>query len=229
MTSDDLYTLFRSDVVDTVAPYLWTDTEVWNYMNDAYRTFVRLIGGIPDSMSSLTQVAIKTGGATSAVSPLILRFNNAYLLSDGTNLKIINSANTPQFNATDYGNTMTSQRNTTAGPVRYMITNAGRNKDAGYVRWAKIPQKDDTVQLDVYRLPLDVVTTGFEFDEVGEEHHEAFLLWMKARAYGKADTETFDRGRRDDNMKLFRDYCADAKAENRRYKSHVMTAAYGGL
>ena len=229
MTSDDLYALFRSDIVDAVSPYLWTDVEVWNYMNDAYRMYFRLTGGIPDAISSITQVPIVAGQATSVVSPLILRFNSAYLVSDGTDLKIVNDTQTPKLGSTDYGNWVQAARDNTPGPVRYMQTNVARDQYGGTVRWIKMPAVSDTVQLYVYRLPLDTVTTGFGFDELDEMHHEALMLWMKARAYGKQDAETFDRGRRDDYDKQFRAYCADARAEARRYKGHVMSAAYGGL
>jgi hypothetical protein len=229
MLSDDLYTLFRSDVVDVEAPYLWSDLEVWNYMNDAYRMFVRLTGGIPDSMSAVSQIAITAGAATSKVSPLVLRFNSAYLMSNGTELKIINGQQTPLVGVTDYGVTSTAMRDNTPGPVRYMQTNVARNKDNGFVRWIKVPEVNDTVRLDIYRLPVDTVTTGFEFDEIGEEHHEFLMLWMKARAYGKQDAECFDRNKRDEFDKAFRSYCSDAKAEARRYKSHSMSVVYGGI
>lgn len=229
MTSDDLYTLFRSDVVDAVAPYLWSDLEVWNYMNDAYRMFVRLTGGIPDSLSSVTRVPVVAGKATAVVSPLILRFTSAYLMSDGTELKLINGNQTPLLGKTDYGNVVTAMRDNSTGPVRYMQTNVARSQDGGTVRWIKVPAVNDTVQMDVYRLPQDPVVAGFAFDEVEEQHHEFFLLWMKARAYGKQDAECFDRGRRDTYEKNFRAYCDDAKTEARRYKNHAMSVAYGGL
>ena len=230
MTSDDLYALFRSDVVDAVAPYLWSDIEVWNYMNDAYRMFFRLTGGIPDAITpSVTQVPLVAGNAYSSVSSLILRFNSAYLTSDGTDLKIVNGTQLPKIGTTDYGSMVAAARDNSSGPVRYMQTNVAKDQYGGTVRWIRIPAVNDTVQLDVYRLPLDTVTTGFGFDELDEMHHEALMLWMKARAYGKQDAETFDRGRRDDYEKKFRDYCTDAKAELRRYKGHVMSVAYGGL
>jgi hypothetical protein len=229
MTSDDLYSLFRSDVVDAVAPYLWSDIEVWNYMNDAYRMFVRNTGGIPDTTSSVTQVALVAGAATSKVSPLILKFMSAYLLSDGSELKVINEAQMPRTQAMDYGNAPVSFRDTSTGRVSYMVTGVGRTKDNGVVRWLRVPAANDTAQLSVMRLPLDTVTTGFEFDEVGEEHHEAFMLHMKARAYGKQDAETFNRGRRDDYAQQFRAYCADAKSEFDRYKSNTRGVAYGGI
>lgn len=229
MTSDDLYALFRSDVVDAVAPYLWSDTEVWGYMNDAYRMFARLTGGIPDTTSALTRLALTPGVATNAVSPLILRFRSAYLLSDGTELKIINEADLPRLATSDYGQVNPARRNLLTGKVTHMVTGMDRCATSGTVRWVYIPDAEDTVQLSVQRLPLEAVESGFEFPEIGEEHHEHLMLWMKARAYGKQDAECFDRGRRDEYTQAFRTYCAEAKAEWNRYRSHNMSVAYGGL
>lgn len=229
MTSDELYALFRSDVVDAVAPYLWSDTEVWGYMNDAYRMFARLTGGIPDTTSALTRLALTPGVATNTVSPLILRFRSAYLLSDGTELKIINEADLPRLATRDYGQVNPARRNLLTGKVTHMATGMDRRATSGTVRWVYIPDAEDTVQLSVQRLPLETVESGFEFPEIGEEHHEHLMLWMKARAYGKQDAECFDRGRRDEYTQAFRTYCAEAKAEWNRYRSHNMSVAYGGL
>ncbi|OOV05767.1 hypothetical protein RF819_02745 [Rhodoferax fermentans] len=229
MLADDLLALFRSDVVDTAAPYLWSDTEVWGYMNDAYRMFVRRIGGIPDTSSALTRLVLAPGQPTSAVSPLILRFRSAYLLSDGTELKIVNEAGLPTLTTSDYGQLNTQRRSLLQGKVTHMVTGMDRNAARGLVRWVRIPDRADTVQLSVQRLPLDTVEPGFEFGEIGEEHHEHLMLWMKARAYGKQDAECFDRGRRDEYTQQFNAYCAQAKAEWNRYKSHSMSVAYGGL
>lgn len=229
MTSDDLYALFRSDVVDAVAPYLWSDTEVWGYMNDAYRMFARLTGGIPDTTSALTRLALTPGAATNAVSPLILRFRSAYLLSDGTELKIINEAELPRLTTSDYGQLNPQRRNMLTGKVTHMVTGMDRSAINGTVRWVYIPGEADTVQLSVQRLPLEAVEPGFEFPEIGEEHHVHLMLWMKHRAYGKQDAETFDRGRRDEYAQAFRAYCAEAKAEWNRYRSHSMSVAYGGI
>ena len=229
MTSDDLYALFRSDIVDAAAPYLWSDTEVWSYMNDAYRMFARLTGGIPDTTSALTRLTLTPGAATNTVSPLILRFRSAYLLSDGTELKIINEAEIPLRGDRDYGQVNIQRRSSLQGKVEYMITGMDRSAAGGLVRWQRIPDVADTVQLSVQRMPLDTVERGFEFPEIGEEHVEHFMLWMKHRAYGKQDAETFDRGRRDEYGQAFRTYCTEAKAEWNRYRSHNMSVAYGGI
>lgn len=232
MNSGDLYDLFRSDVVDTARPYLWTDTEVFAYMNDAYRQFVRLTGGIPDATSDVTAVTVTAGDAYSEVSSKILRFRQAYLESTGHEITIVNQEDVGNLSRVDYGTSRVSIHDLTPGPIRYMVIGLQRNQNAGLVRWVQVPMIDDVVRLSVYRLPMDTIEEGnetFEFLEIGEEHIEWLMLWMKARAYGKQDAETFDRGKRDLYSKEFSAYCRNAKAEWERYKHKPRAVVYGGL
>lgn len=232
MNSGDLYSLFRSDVVDTARPYLWTDTEVYLYMNDAYRQFVRLTGGIPDTTSDDTAVAVTAGDAYSEISPRILRIRQAYIESTGHEITIVNQEDVGKLSRVDYGTSRVSIHDLTPGPIRYMVIGLQRNQNAGLVRWIQVPTTDDVVRLSIYRLPLAGVAEGdesFTFSEIGEEHIEWLLLWMKARAYGKQDAETFDRGKRDTFSQAFSEYCRTAKAEWERYKHKSRSVAYGGL
>ena len=226
MRSEELFDAFRKDVADMSAPHLWSDSEVWRYMNDSYVMFVRLTGGVPDSTSPLTQIPVYTGEANAEISPLILRIRDAQLVSLGRPLKIINHTDLPLVSLPDYGTIRDVYLNNLSGEVRYMLIGQQR----GLVTWIQVPAEDDTVQLSVYRLPLKrIVGPEQEFSDIGEEHHEHLLLWMKARAYGKQDAETFDKGRRDEYKAAFTEYCSMAKAEWERAKSKVRSVAYGGI
>lgn len=226
MNSSELYDAFRSDVADVARPYLWSDEEVWRYMDDAYRTFVRLTGGIADSTSDLTQIPVVTGEADAEVSPLILRFREARLNSTGRKVDIINQSDMPMVGGRDYGSIRTLYLNKTPGPVQSMVIGNQR----GLATWVQVPMEDDTVSLSVYRLPLTVITgPDQEFTDVQYEHHEYLLAWMKARAYGKQDADTFDKGRRDSYVAEFRGYCAQAKAEWERLKHKPRSVVYGGI
>ena len=226
MTSDELFDAFREDVSDLASPHLWSDSEVYRYMNDSYVMFVRLTGGVPDSTSPVTQIPVYTGEANAEISPLILRIRDAQLVSLGRPLKIINHTDLPLVSLPDYGTIRDVYLNNLSGEVRYMLIGQQR----GLVTWIQVPAEDDTVQLSVYRLPLErIVGPEQEFSDIGEEHHEHLLLWMKARAYGKQDAETFDKGRRDEYKAAFTEYCSMAKAEWERAKSKVRSVAYGGI
>lgn len=228
MNSGELYDLFRSDVVDTEKPYLWTDTEVFQYMNDAYRMFVRLTGGIADVTSDVTQIPVVIGESIAEVSPLILRFRQAWLNSTGRKVQIINQEEIEGLRRDDYGVARLVTRDNSAGPVRYMVIGEERGK----VRWVQVPVAEDIVQLSVYRLPLDTIEEGdeaFEFPEIGNEHVFNLAMWMKHKAYGKQDAETFDRGRRDQYKADFAEYCAMVTAEQDRYRAKVRSVVYGGI
>lgn len=230
MNVGELYQQFRGEVMDIAKPYLWSDWEVYGYMDDAYRMFVRLIGGVADFTSSLTQIDVVAGEAVATLDKRILRVESARLVSVNRPLDIINKGNmTPQFQR-DYGVVREAFLDNTPGALRYMVIGEERGK----CRWIQVPMVDDVVALHVFRLPMEHIDrtnpdTKFEFDEVGEEHVPHFTLWMKHRAYMKADVDTFDKGKADGFKAQFTDYCTLAKAEWERYKYKPREVAYGGI
>ena len=232
MLVSELYNLFRSDVADTVKPYLWSDNEVYDYMNDAYRMFVRKTGGIPDASSSFLRIPIVATVAYANISPLILKFRIASLESTGADIKIINAEDVDKIMRNDYGSYSPVNVNT-PGPVTHMVIGLERTADSALVRWVQKPIVNDYANLIVYRLPKDKVTADaqdFNFREINEEHHVHLMHWMKHRAYGKQDAETFDKGKREEFRLAFENYCAMATDENDRYKSKpVRTVRYGGI
>lgn len=230
MNAQELYDQFRSDMVDTAQPYLWSDKDVARYMNDAYRMFVRLTGGIADFTSDFSRLTITAGEATSPMDSRVLRVMEAYRMSDEAKIEVINQTDMTFSQGTDYGKTRPLFLDSTPGPVRYMIIGAQRK----VVKWVQVPEADDVAQLFIYRLPevsLDPESPDmdFAFDEVGEEHHTHLCLWMQHLAYRKADAETFDRGRSDEYGKLFESYCKLATAEWERYKHKTRVVTYGGI
>lgn len=226
MTSSDLYALFRLDVSDSVAPYLWSDLEVFSYMNDAYRMFVRLTGGIPDFTSAATQVPIVATNNIGVLSPSILRIMSASRLSDGGKIRIVNSPDLPIASKDDYGWAGTLSLDNKPGPVRYMMIGAQKN----VARWIQTPVVNDTAQLVIYRLPIGTITGLLQpFTDVEDDHILHLLTWMRRHAYLKQDTETFDKIKSAEQDMLFRVYCSQVKDEIERYKYKPRTVTYGGL
>lgn len=230
MIAQELYDQYRGETVDFADPPLWSSTEVFRYMKDAYSMFVRLTGGIADITSDLTRVPIVLGEATAKLDPRILRIMEAYRVSDEVPIEIINQTNLTFQRDNDYGRSRPIYRDSTPGPVKYMIIGAQRN----LVKWVQVPIIDDEAQLSVYRLPIDNIDPAspdfdFDFSEIGEEHHTHLCLWMKHLGYAKADAETFDKGKSDSYRTLFVAYCAEAKAEWERYKHKNRQVSYGGI
>lgn len=230
--SGELYSAFRSDVADEVEPFLWSDTDVYTYMNDAYVSFVRFTGGISDSTSAITQIPVVTGEATAVVSPLILKFRQAFLTSTGEEVAVINDQDAGMTTTVDYGHMRALLRDTRQGPVKYMMVGLERTQAGGLVRWVQVPAIDDNVELVVYRLPLDTIAEGdesFIFPDIGQEHIDFLLMRMKARAYEKQDTETVDAGKAMRYQVEFKAYTDRVKVEWERYKHKPREIVYGGI
>ena len=81
---------------------------------------------------------------------------------------------------------------------------------------------------DKLTITLDTPDT-FDFPEIGEEHVTHLGLWMRHKAYAKADTDRFNGALSEDFKKQFTDYCALAKAEVERAKHKNREVVYGGI
>lgn len=213
MIASDLYELFRADVSDAAQPYLWSDLEVYLYMNDAYRMFVRKTGGVEDFTSAAAQVPVVAGDPVGVLDAAVLRIVSAYRVSDNAPVSIFN-------------NPSSAPPSVSTGPVGGMVIGAQRRA----VRWTSIPAAADTVQLSVYRMPLGTISgPSSEFVDVEEDHHFHLLKWMRHLAYQKQDAETFDRAKSDENGAAFNDYCGFVKDELARLAHKPRTVAYGGI
>lgn len=226
VNAGELFEAFRSDVVDDVGPYLWSQAEVIRYAEAAYRRFVRLTGGIHDFTSPLTEVDIVAGEEIAEVSPLILRFDKAVRQSDGREITIANWTDQNLMRRDDYGISSFLYNDRAPGEVRYMVIGS----EVGKVKWVSPPAADDVALLQVYRLPLTrIVDETHTLSEVNEDYHIHLLDWMKHLAYLKQDSETHNKRASDEHRAAFIQTCAEAKAEMDRYRSKVRTVQYGGL
>ena len=213
MNSTSLLEFWRQQVMDVARPYLWLDDEAFIYMNEAQNQFCRLTEGISDATTpEVVQVPVETGEIFAPVHPSILNFRNAYLLSTGDQLDIKNHTEVRKWD-------------NAAGNVTAMIVGMERNT----VRWDKTPTADDEVELLVFRLPLVGIDGADQDFEIETQHHTYLAHWMSHLAYLKQDTETYDKQASDRAKANFEAYCAQASAEQRRYKQKPRSIAYGGI
>ncbi len=87
MTTTELLALFRSEVFDLELPYLWSDTLIYGYIDDAQKQFCRDTNGIADSRSF--KVAITPGTQWYAIDSKILKIRDAIVQSTGNPMPII--------------------------------------------------------------------------------------------------------------------------------------------
>jgi hypothetical protein len=216
MNSTELLARFRLDTRDTGHPQLWSDDEIYSYLDDAQKMFCRLTGGLADATSSAcARLKAKSGVSYAALSPRVLKVRAAFG-ADGKKLDIVNFEDL-EFSSTSGEELFAG----TTGTVTTVIVGMEPNK----VKLINTPDADQTINLIVYRLPLDDITESGMDLEIDEQHHLALLKWAQRLAHMKTDAETYDRGRADQFELEFRNYCEQARDERgRREHKHRLMA-----
>lgn len=221
MTPTALLALFRAEVRDAVAPYLWSDVEGWSYMDDAQKMFCRLTDGIPDATTTaVVDITVAAAASWLNLHASILKIRGATRTSDGGELTILNYEDMAGRGMRFDG---------TTGPLSTLISGMEENK----VRLGQVASEADAIKLLVFRLPINEINATTVAAavalEIPAEHHRHLLSWMKHLAHMKQDAETYDKGKADEFEATFRRYCDDAKLEQARKRHKVRTVAYGGL
>ncbi len=213
MNTTELLAVFRAEVFDTVAPYLWSDALVYGYIDDAQKQFCRDTQGIEDARSF--KLTIKADGTQwYAVDPLILKVRNAVDRATGLDIPII-----AVEKMADHG----LRFDGTVGTVRALIAGMER----GFLRALPTPNEAKVIELRTFRLPEDVAA-GDDF-EIDQQHVRNLLYWVKYRAYNVQDADAGDAKQADKNRAEFVAYCAKAKSEQGRLRRPVSTVTYGGI
>lgn len=193
MTIDELIQAARDRLDDTAGKKLWSDAELTRYANDAevqacLRAEILFAGGgsplMDSDNSDVCAIAVIAGQAQYPLHPSILRVNMAWM--DSTNGYLIQMA---EWNV--YRHSAHVQI-TSAGPHAYVV---GRNAINLYPQ----PASDDTLRLEVCRLPLKPIMQNGEkvSPEIPEQFHMGLVDWMCSMAFRKVDADS-----RNDNLAL---------------------------
>jgi hypothetical protein len=218
MTPGDLLKLFRIEVDDTKQPYLWSDDLVYSYMDYAQKEFARLTYLFSDaSTDSIVTVAVSANTPFVDLSPLILRIRHAALLSTMRPIDVTTlSEMQVGYTVSDYGTLSTTTWDRAIGSPKYFVTDIEIYKG----RLVPIPQADDTINLIVYRLPLeDLTSASTELEIVDTRYQRDLILLMKSMAYGKHDSDVYNEDLADKYFKLFTARCDEVYWELSRARA----------
>jgi hypothetical protein len=242
MTPKQLHDLFRTQIADTIEPYLFSSEEIYEYMTDAQRMLCRLTEGIPDATSSdVVRLEFGPGESFATMSPLVLTVRGAARESDGREVRVLNIEDF-RFGLgaasidTDYGQGLvrpfSGQLNSPTwrlrqGPqVNALILGMERNKARAF----PIPTVNNAVIIEVYRLPRGTLSEQRSCTfEVDDQHHRHLLLWMKSLAFAKQDVDIRDEVQARNYEGQFYAYCEKVKSEQTRAKHKPRKVVYGGL
>ena len=218
MNSSELLSLFRSEMVDEVEPFLWSDENIFGYEDDAQKMFCRNTDGIADATTvAVTKIDVVPDNSWLNLHASILKIRKVTRSDTGLTVELLNQEDMDLRNM---------HFDSTKGPVKALITGMEGHK----IRVWPISSETISLLLTVFRLPLNKITDdGDQTFEVDEEHHRHLLMWCKHLAYMKQDAETFDKSKAKDFEERFLMYCNKVREEERRKRHKSRLITYGGI
>lgn len=243
-TPDELLARFRRDVDDVEGgsakdDFLWSDDEVFDYMDEAQREFVRrtqLLRKTHPFTPAITEI-VYTAPVGDPVNvdgfitqhPSIIRPLRARMqtVSNRDPLQIVTAEDLDGgLIVRDYGTFFTGDWQSKSGPARFLVTNMQEDQ----WRLAPIPVVDDVLELTVLHMPIDTVTCDGRALEVTErEDQMTMLLFMKHLAFGKQDADTYDKELSDRFEAAFEKKADNRRREVRRARFRHTGMRYGGI
>lgn len=192
LTLADLKRRARSRLDDLKAPYLWSDVELLDYINDALRdACIRANLTVQDDLSlPFVQNTDLTWKSKYNLASGILDVQSVRLSSQPTyTLQRTSMRRQEQY----YGGRPVQE----GTPWAYALdkTQAGTGDDTGiFVRaitFIGTPTEADTALIDISRLPV-LLENDDDVPEIDEIWHPDLIFGVTARAYLKRDADTFD-------------------------------------
>lgn len=201
----------RSRLRDQVQPYLWSDSELYSYIDGAQLKYFELAGWINDKTSSLTRVSLRAGTSAIRRDPRVVKIMSAYLSTARRKLNVVSHIAKEPWEV-----------------LPGTPTELSTFDDDSYFLLDSVMQTDDVLLLNIEREPLETVAAGEEL-EVPPRHHQHLLLWVEHLAYMRPDTETEDTYRASRAGELFEELCyKQLRGERDRTRVVSGTVAYGG-
>ncbi len=156
MTPQQLFDRFRADVIDLKDPPLWSDDEVWGYLDDAQSMLCRLTDGLRDSTSAATQVAITATEPWVDIDPSVLTIRSAKLVSTSKPVRVFSYEDVAGCDGTNKPWPWGVSDLDLPGTVLAAII----GMEEGRLRLVQVPIVDDALELIIERLPLVPITVG---------------------------------------------------------------------
>jgi hypothetical protein len=190
MNLGEILTQARLELDDTQADYLWSDSELIAYANEAQEQACRRSRLIIDSSTvEICEIAIVANTALYSLDERILAIKDVVDAEGST----ITGATVGWMNENVSG-----WRNSTGTP-KAVITDFETDK----LRLYPIPRFDSTINLRVVRTQLNNMVGLQDKPEIKSRYHMALIHWIKHRAYLKKDADTLDKNASIEALTLF--------------------------
>lgn len=189
--SEELLSVFRREVDDAVAPYLWSDAEAYGYMTEAFDALLKK----SDIVMKVLSLRVVAGQNYVSIPAKLLEIHSANI--DGQPLTQKNT-NDPSFTLQDdygvfrNGASALFDSDTTGTPEYYV-----RDYQANALRLVPVPNANAVLEVQGRVTLGAAMEEGAALPSTDAQDLRAALHYMKHLAYQKHDsaTEDLDRSR----------------------------------
>lgn len=211
-TADQLLALFREEVSDSSAPYLWSDSLAYTYMTEGCDALANDAQVLPKVMTLAYTAGVATVGLPRSL--LEIRFlrdvaANRFLTQGNANEQDLGSMD-------DYGVKRvgpSAMFDSSGQPVTFV-----RDYERRALRLVPIPNADGTLELEgTFTLSVPLAA-GMPLPVTEARDQRLVLHYMKWRAYSKHDAETEDLVRARTNEDAFRRGVIERESQLRSYR-----------
>lgn len=195
MTLADLRTMFRRDVADKANGQLWSDSDIDDWLNEAEReACVRAKLIHERANESICKIDAVAGETRYQLNAVIIEITHASLTNSAGVSSILNILDWREADRLQY-----DRRANTRAPRAIIHHDTWIDLDC-------IPDASYTVNMEVYRMPMESMVADSDSPEIGAHHHRHLLHWVKHQAYGVQDADTLDMNKANDFEGRFERY-----------------------
>jgi hypothetical protein len=199
---------------DTAPPFLWSDTEIILYLNEAERLFARRTHCLSDSTSDLTTFNTVVGTADYTLDPRIVFVSEIGVVLD------------PGETYQSYH----ALRDNTRGQ-QFVTFSAGRplcytaQASSGTIRFVPVPDAIYKIIMTVARKPLNILERGADTPEINEDYHLALCDYVAYRALSNNDVDGTNQAAGQSFLDRWNTTIRDAKRDLARTRGGISPQA----
>lgn len=190
MNLGELRDRFRRETNDLVKPYFWSDDELVAWLNEAQEEACRRALLLVDSTSDAAVIDLSAGDIGADLHPSVIFVRRA-IRGNGQAL-IPRVARSMDEEAPGWELAQPS--------TPYVFV---PDWQTGYLRFYPPAKNAETIRLTVVRTPLNPMVNDEDAPEIRSQYHAYLLDWVKSRAYGKQDADSYDPKKADFHEKQF--------------------------
>lgn len=212
----------RSDRISGTSDYLWTDTTLTRYINEAQRRFARLGLILRDAVTAeVTEITLVADQTEYVLHSSVIAVVSAKLVGDVVDLKraghsafgVVPVVNEALFDPSQFSHLSPGK------PLAYG-TDEGVAADADdalvNVTLRVYPAPSATyagqkIKLRVVRLPINKLEHKHDTPEIPEDHHLEMLDWAAYLALRIVDHDAGNPGRAHEFRRMFEDHVVAAR------------------